>query len=73
MNRLQYNHPQILNIKPLPAPLPYKGGKRSSFYDWRGFELGSLYDKKVQLLAVLSIATPCPDIFHNYYQPVDYF
>jgi len=37
------------------SPHPSKGGKRSSFYDWRGFELGSLYDKKVHLLAVLSI------------------
>ena len=47
----------LVNLSPHPSlTLPYKGGKRSSFYDWRGFELGSLYDKKVQLLAVLSIA-----------------
>ncbi|MEI6442928.1 MAG: hypothetical protein WCO29_07330, partial [Nostocales cyanobacterium ELA583] len=46
----------LVNLSPHPSlTLPYKGGKRSSFYDWRGFELGSLYDKKVQLLAVLSI------------------
>ena len=33
-------------MKPLSKPLPATG---------RGIELGSLYDKKVQLLAVLSI------------------
>jgi hypothetical protein len=34
-------------MEPLSKPLPATG---------RGFELGSLYDKKVQLLAVLSIS-----------------
>ncbi|KHG40599.1 hypothetical protein OA07_16460 [Aphanizomenon flos-aquae 2012/KM1/D3] len=50
----------LVNLSPHPSlTLPYKGGKRSSFYNWRGFEPCSLYGKKVQLLAVLSITPRC--------------
>jgi hypothetical protein len=37
-NLTKYGTP-LVNLFPHPSlTLPYKGGKRSSFYDWRGFE-----------------------------------
>ena len=37
----------LVNLSPHPSlTLPYKGGKRSSFYNWRGFELVPCMIKK---------------------------